>query len=81
MIQVFLHTRSPGKDDWRNEHRGFAQVPKVGEYLALSSESPWYEVQLVIHVPFEAQCAAEVYAVEVDHKAVKNEAFADARGR
>jgi hypothetical protein len=80
MIQVFLHTRSPGKHDWANEYRGFAQVPKVGEYLALSSESPWYEVQLVIHVPFKAQCGAEVYAVEVDHMAVKAAAFADARG-
>jgi hypothetical protein len=79
-MKVFLHTRSKGMFDWRNELRDFARIPVLGEYLAWDDSSPWYQVQLVVHTPFEqADCDAEVYAVEVDHNEVKRQAFQDAR--
>ena len=76
-MKVFLHTRSDGMSDWKNEDRDFARIPNIGEYLSLSSDSPWYEVQLVVHTPFETSYDAEVFAVEVDHMEVKNQAFSD----
>lgn len=78
-MKVFLHTRSQGKRDWKNESREFGRLPVVGEYLALEWNSPWYQVQLVVHCPFEsADYEAEVYAVEVDHLEAQSRAFNDA---
>jgi len=76
-MKVFLHTRSKGKHDWKNESRQFGRLPVVGEYVALEATSPWYQVQLVVHCPFEADYEAEVYAVEVDHTEAKRRAFDD----
>lgn len=78
-MRVWLHTRSNGKFDWRNEFRDFARIPVIGEYVAWDSSSPWFEVQLVVHAPFKgSNCKAEVFAVEVDHNVVKHQAFKDA---
>ena len=76
-MKVFLHTRSQGTSDWENEIRTFERIPITGEYLSLSTDSPWYRVQLVLHTPFPCDCEAEVYAVEVDHMEVKGQAFSD----
>ena len=74
---VFVHTQTaPGKSDWINQDRHFLRLPAVGEYIALSAESPWYRVDLVVHCPFEADYAAEVYATEVDHIEVLKAALA-----
>jgi hypothetical protein len=75
MKKVFLHVRSPGKMDWENSGREFLRLPVVGEYLATSSDSAWYQVELVVHCPFSAEYTAEVYAVKVDRAQVKHEAF------
>ena len=80
-MKVFLHTRHHGEFDWLNEFRDFARIPIAGEYLARDVSSPWYQVQLVVHTPFECDCDAEVYAIEVDHLEIKNQAFDDARGK
>lgn len=78
-MKVFLHTRSQGKMDWKNESRELARLPVVGEFLVLDWNSPWYQVQLVVHCPFEsADYEAEVYAVKVDHLEVQRRAFSDA---
>ncbi len=76
-MRVFLHTRTHGQSDWTNENRDFARIPFIGEHLTLSSTSEWYQVQLVVHLPFDGDLDAEVYAVQVDHMAVMNEAFPD----
>jgi hypothetical protein len=67
MAKVFLHTRSISNHDWENSPREFSRVPVVGEHLATDFQSPWFEVELVIHCPFPgSDCEAEVYAVRVD---------------
>lgn len=66
-MKVFLHTRSPQQRDWLNEARQFARIPAVGEYIAVSSDSPWFQVELVVHTSFECDFDAEVYAVAHDH--------------
>lgn len=76
-MKVFLHVRSQGKHDWVNKFYDFARLPVKGEYIAIETSSPWYEVQLVVHTPFPCDCEAEVYAVEVDHMEAKKQAFND----
>ncbi|MEW6159003.1 MAG: hypothetical protein AB1813_16385 [Verrucomicrobiota bacterium] len=74
MNNVFLHTRSPGKMDWVNTPRQFLRLPVVGEFVTTDSTSDWYKVELVVHCAFEADFAAEVYAVKADHLQVIREA-------
>jgi hypothetical protein len=69
-MKVFLHTRSPQQRDWLNEPREFARIPVLGEYVAISGDSPWFKVELVVHTPFPCEFDAEVYAVAADHLAV-----------
>jgi hypothetical protein len=71
MSKVFLHvTSTPDNPRWENTPREFLRLPTVGEYLATESTGPWYKIVLVVHCPFEAEYAAEVYAVKVDHSEV-----------
>ncbi|WP_338708442.1 hypothetical protein [Paenibacillus amylolyticus] len=70
MPKVFVHTHTAQDSDWENDYYEFSRVPIEGEVFALSSDSPWYEVELVVHTPFEKGLAAEVYAVEVDHNKI-----------
>ena len=74
-MKIVTHTRSHGRYDWHNEVREFGRAPVVGEYLTLGPDSPWYEVQLVVHLPYAGSAEAEVYAVEVDQDAAKHHAF------
>ncbi|GAS82404.1 hypothetical protein [Paenibacillus amylolyticus] len=71
MSKVFVHTHTAHDSDWKNDYHDFSRVPIEGEVFALSSDSPWYQVELVVHTPFEKDLAAEVYAVEVDHSKIK----------
>jgi hypothetical protein len=72
---VFLHTRESPRDPWQNTARSFLRLPVVGEHLATESDSPWYEVQLVVHAPFDSTYDAEVYATKVDSDAVMQQAL------
>lgn len=76
MAKVFVHTQSgKGKSDWKNDSREFLRLPVVGEYFALSSTGEWFQVDLVVHCPFDGQYAAEVFGTQIDHLEVKKEAF------
>ena len=68
-MRVFLHTRKHGeKMDWLNTPEEFEQIPRVGEYIARTWDSPWFRVDLVVWLPESAKTEyqVEVYAVEVD---------------
>jgi hypothetical protein len=71
MSKVFLHMHDKGQVNWVNNYNEFDRIPVEGEYFALSSVSEWYEVELIVHTPFEEELHAEVYAVKVDHEKVK----------
>ena len=58
-MKIFLHTRSYGKTDWKNESREVRRLPVVGEYVALA-ENDLYQVQAVVHCAFEATYEGEV---------------------
>lgn len=74
-MKVLLWLRSQGKYDWKQEAREFASLPAVGECLTLGANAPWYIVQLVVHTPGAGECAAEVYAMQVDRDEIKQRAF------
>ena len=67
-MKVLLHTRRQGQEEWGKDSREFARIPQTGEYLALSSGSPWYQVRLVVHKPLPCNYSAEIYAVEIDRE-------------
>ncbi|MEC0124163.1 MULTISPECIES: hypothetical protein [Paenibacillus] len=71
MPRVFVHTYRAHNNDWENDYYDFSRVPNKAELIALSSKSPWFQVELVVHIPFEEDLAAEIYAVEVDREKVK----------
>jgi hypothetical protein len=73
IMKVFLHTRNRASWNWQNELRNFARIPIVGEYLTLDSESPWYQVLVVVHTPFECDCDAEVYAVMMYNSEIRQQ--------
>jgi len=68
--KVFVHTHTAGDHDWENDYHEFCRIPIEGEFFALESDGPWYQVELVVHTPFEDDLEAEVYAVEVDHNKI-----------
>ena len=71
MAKVFLHTKDSKDDDWNNnEFREFSRIPLLNEYIALDSNSEWYQIQLVVHCPFECSCDAEIYAIKVDYNGI-----------
>jgi len=76
-MKVFLQTRGEGSFEWNKEFREFGQIPFVGEYLALSKNSAWHRVELVVHTPFPCDYDAEVYAVEVDYAEITKQAFGE----
>ena len=50
-------------------------MPTVGEYVTTRVDSPLHRVVLVIHCPFAADYAAEVFAVEdsrAQHEVIKD---------
>lgn len=70
LARVWVHTKKSPRAQWQSEGlRYFARVPTVGEHFTLASGSPWYEVTLVVHLPWQgADSEAEVYALEADDK-------------
>jgi hypothetical protein len=70
MAKVFLHIHDAHQANWENKIYDFARVPQEGEYVTVSSDSPWYQVELVLHTPFSHQMDAEVFAVRVDESKV-----------
>jgi hypothetical protein len=75
-MRVLLHT-IPASGGSRDLFETFEQIPRVGEYVCLPSESgeDWYRVALVVWEPERATKRSgthqvEIYAVEVDLRAV-----------
>jgi hypothetical protein len=62
--KVYLHVRQGGQ--WQQSAREFLRLPTVGEFLTTDATEPWYRVTLVVHCPFDADYAAEVFAVPAD---------------
>ena len=68
MATVLVHTRNNTKEKWQNQKMEFSRIPCEGEHLVLSATSDWYQVQVVVHCPFEgAEFDSEVYATKVNH--------------
>ena len=64
MAKVSLRSKKQVDSNWNSECREFTRIPEVGEYVTLSSQSPWYKVLLVVHTPYKSGYDAEMYVVE-----------------
>ena len=68
MAIVFVHVREKVSDMWKSHKMEFSRIPCIGEHLVLGATSDWYQVQVVVHCPFEdTEFDAEIYATNVDH--------------
>lgn len=67
-MKIFFHVKR-GTAHWEpNEIREAVTVPRVGEFVAFDSPGEeWLRVQLVVHIPFKADCDVEVYGIPVTH--------------
>jgi hypothetical protein len=71
MNNVLLHVRSKGSTATENTERTFLRLPVVGEYVATTKDD-WCQITLVLHVPFEKEITAELFALKVDRMEVLN---------
>ena len=69
-INVFVHTYD-GPTLLENRVMAMVVLPRVGEYLALSSDGEWFCVDTIVHCPFntsrDGAIDVELYAVKVAH--------------
>ncbi len=68
---VLIHYKADGADSWDHDTRNFDRVPEVGEFFTMAREEPWFEVKLVLHMAFPLDYDAEIWATQVDGKAVR----------
>jgi len=64
-MRVFLHTKVPGKNAWKNSGEEFEQVPRVGDYIAPKHVGGWFKVTLVVWLPQSAATTPKDYHAEV----------------
>jgi hypothetical protein len=81
MLPVFVHTYDAPGSLPVNQSCEFLRVPIVGEYFALDTSGPWYEVTLVVHCPNGPQYGAEVYGRKVDDAKVLHDGGSWRKGR
>jgi hypothetical protein len=68
-IRLHIYDDSQGNKEEAISSPPVAYIPRVGEYLKLSPESPWYKIQLVVHNLYPGETVdieAEVYAERVE---------------
>ena len=77
-MKIAVNTRVPNDSlSWSGRKIiDFEVMPRVGEYFALSGSSSWFKVLVVTHCPFkEADCIAEILAIQSDQTKSIHEAF------
>jgi len=63
-MRVVVHTKDCSESEWKSQDVEFRQVPAIGEYFVFSSGASWYQVQMVVHYPMQAECDAEVFGTK-----------------
>jgi hypothetical protein len=72
MMRIRVHFRSKPSGPWKIAYADVGQVPAIGDYVAPAPVHV-YRVVLTLHILFDADYAAEVFAEQVDFKAVQQE--------
>ena len=65
MAKVLVHYKRSPDDEFNNLFNEFAQVPAVGEYIALTLNSEWLRVDTVVHRTLGSGYDAEVYSTPI----------------
>jgi hypothetical protein len=71
-MKIRIHYRDRHSGPWATAIRDVHQVPRVGEFLA-PAPIKVFRVLLTLHVLFEADYDAEVFAEVVDFQEVQDE--------
>jgi len=74
MMRIRIHHRSTPTAPWKVTFADVGQIPSVGDYVAPAPVHV-YRVVLTLHILFDADYAAEVFAEHVDFNDVQQRAL------
>jgi hypothetical protein len=74
MMRIRLHYRKQASGPWKVTFADVGQIPSIGDYVAPAPVHV-YRVVLTLHILFDADYAAEVFAELVDFNDVQKEAL------
>jgi hypothetical protein len=74
MMRVRLHYRSEHSGPWKVAYADVGQIPTIGDYVA-PAPIHVYRVVLSLHVLFDADYDAEVFAEQVDFNDVQQQSL------
>jgi hypothetical protein len=72
MMRIRVHFRSKPSGPWTVAYSDVGQIPAIGDYVAPAPVHV-YRVVLTLHILFDADYAAEVFAEQVDFNAVQRQ--------
>ena len=74
MMRIRLHYRKQPTGPWKVTFADVGQIPAIGDYVAPAPVHV-YRVVLALHILFDADYAAEVFAELVDFSKVQEQAL------
>ena len=74
MMRIRIHFRNVHSGPWKVAFADVGQVPAVGDFVA-PAPIHVYRVILALHILFDADYAAEVFAEQVDFNDVQEKAL------
>lgn len=74
MMRIRIHHRASTSGPWKVTFADVGQIPSIGDYVA-PAPIHVYRVVLVLHILFDADYAAEVFAERVDFNEVQKESL------
>lgn len=70
MMRIRVHFRSQASGPWKVAYADVGQIPAIGDYVAPAPVHV-YRVVLTLHILFDADYAAEIFAEQVDFNDVQ----------
>lgn len=74
MMRIRIHFRSKPRGPWKVAFADVGQIPAIGDYVAPAPVHV-YRVVLTLHILFDADYAAEVFAEQVDFNDVQEKSL------
>jgi hypothetical protein len=74
MMRIRIHFRGQPSGPWKVAFADVGQIPRVGDYVAPEPVYV-YRVVLSLHILFDADYAAEVFAEQVDFNEIQQAAL------
>jgi hypothetical protein len=74
LMRIRVHFRSKPSGPWKVAYADVGQIPAIGDYVAPEPVHV-YRVVLTLHILFDADYAAEVFAEHVDFNDVQEKSL------